>query len=298
MTRPTLRSAVPLILFLSMLGGCSEGERRSSSIAGDSATSIAAWRSDEVRFRVPGDSEIPGGVLGASIRRGRALLSATRDSLPDHVGNSLRCTSCHLDDGRRPNAIPWVGVYARFPQYRARNDALNLLTDRVNDCFERSMNGTPIAADGREMRDIVAYMAFLSRGYPVGGEIEGQGLVKMDPLAPDTVRGAQLFASSCAACHAADGHGTAAAPALWGERSYNIGAGMARLRTAASFIRYNMPYGNPTLTDQQAFDAAAYVNSHSRPDHPGKENDWPRGDAPPDAAYATKAGGSGERAQH
>jgi thiosulfate dehydrogenase len=67
---------------------------------------------------------------------------------------------------------------------------------------------------------------------------------------------------------------------------------MARLRTAASFIRHNMPYDLPgTLTDQQAFDVAAYVNSHPRPDLAGKENDWPNGDAPPDAAYPTRASG-------
>jgi thiosulfate dehydrogenase len=292
MNRPLLRSTA-LFILLGATAACRGREQRSSSVAGDSASSISAPNGEHASFRVPSDSEIPAGVLGASIRRGRALLNATRDSLPGHVGGNLRCTSCHLDDGRRANAIPFVGVYARFPQYRARNDALNLLTDRVNDCFERSMNGTPIAADGREMKDIVAYMAFLTRGYVVGGNVEGQGLAKMTPLVPDTARGARLFTSSCVACHGADGGGTAAAPALWGEESYNIGAGMARLRTAASFIRHNMPYGSPTLTDQQAFDVAAYVNSHSRPDYPGKENDWPRGNAPPDAAYATKAGGTG-----
>lgn len=242
-------------------------------------------------FRVPADSEIPDGALGASIRRGRALLAATRDSLPAHVGNGLRCTSCHLDDGRRAGAIPWVGVYARFPQYRSRNDRVNLLSDRINDCFVRSLNGTPLPADGRDVRDMIAYMAFLSRGYPVGAETEGQGLPGMEPLAGDTARGAALFAASCSTCHGVDGQGTQVAPALWGPRSYNIGAGMARVRTAASFIRHNMPFGDPNLTDQQAFDVAAYVNSRPRPDLAGKEDDWPRGDPPPDVAYPTRGAG-------
>jgi thiosulfate dehydrogenase len=296
MPRPTPISTA-LFFLLFALAGCRGRDQRSSSIAGDSTTAIPAPGADHAPFRVPGDAGIPAGVLGASIRRGRALLNATRDSLPGHVGNDLRCTSCHLDDGMRAGAIPLIGVYARFPQYRARNDSVNLLTDRINDCFERSLNGTPIAVDSPEMKDMVAYMAFLSQGYAIGSDVEGQGLAKMTPLSPDAARGALVFAGACVACHGAAGQGTTAAPPLWGEKSYNIGAGMARLRTAASFIRYNMPYGNPTLTDQQAFDVAAYVNSHSRPDFPGKVNDWPRGDAPPDAAYPTKAArrGSGPR---
>lgn len=237
----------------------------------------------------PRDSTIPPGVLGVSVRRGRAILTATRDSLPDHVGNRLRCASCHLDDGRRANAMPWLGVYARFPQYRSRNNTTNILEDRINDCFERSLNGKALRFESREMRDIIAYMAFLSRGVPVGSDVPGQGLPKLKPLPGDTVEGAKIFAANCTACHGAGGQGTTEAPPVWGPESYNIGAGMARVRTAASFIRHNMPFGNPNLTDQQAFDVATYINSRQRPDFRGKENDWPLGDEPPDVAYVTRA---------
>jgi thiosulfate dehydrogenase len=261
----------------------------------ESAAAEPARRDSVAAFRAPADSEIPPGVLGASVRRGRALLEHTGDSLPAHVGNALRCTSCHLDGGRRADAIPWVGVYARFPQYRARSAAVLSLEDRINDCLARSLDGAPLPYESRAMRDMVAYMAFLSRGVPVGREVRGQGLPRLTPLAADTIRGAQVYASTCVACHGVGGEGTPAAPPLWGPESYNIGAGMARLRTAASFIRHNMPYGNPTLTDQQAFDVAAYVNSRPRPDFAGKENDWPRGDAPPDVAYPTRASRGGPR---
>src|SRR5690606_36295780 len=120
----------------------------------------------------------------------------------------------------------------------------------------------------------------------------GQGLPDLAPLPGDTAHGAAVFTSTCVVCHGADGQGTPAAPALWGPESYNIGAGMARLRTAASFIRHNLPLGNPHLTDQQAFDVAAYINARPRPDYRGKENDRPRGNPPPDVAYPTKAGRS------
>jgi thiosulfate dehydrogenase len=224
-----------------------------------------------------------------SVTRGLALVTSTRDSLPRHVGNALRCTSCHLDEGRRANAIPWIGVTARYPQYRSRAGAVSTIEDRINGCFERSMNGSALPVDSRDMRDIVSYMTYLSRGAPAHGVVPGQGLPTMTPLVPDTAHGAKVYANRCVACHGPQGSGTPRAPALWGPQSYNIGAGMARLRTAASFIRHNMPYGNATLTDQQAFDVAAYIDSKPRPDLPGKAKDWPHGDAPPDVPYSTDA---------
>jgi thiosulfate dehydrogenase len=219
------------------------------------------------------------------------LLVATRDSLPAHVGNRLRCVSCHLDEGRRETGS-WVGVFARYPQYRARSANIETIEYRVNDCFRRSMNGTALDPAGRDMTDIVAYFAFLSHGTTVGPPAPQSGarLQQWAGFTADTAAGARLFATACAQCHGPNGEGTPAAPPVWGAASYNIGAGMARVRTAAEFIRRNMPFDQAgTLTDQQAFDVAAYVNAQSRPDYRGKEGDWPNGDPPPDVAYPTRA---------
>ncbi|MEP6905495.1 MAG: c-type cytochrome [Gemmatimonadales bacterium] len=241
-------------------------------------------------FRVPVESEIRDTVTLASTRRGRALIHSTRDSLPHNVGANLSCANCHVGDGTQANAMPLVGAYTRFPQFRARSGHVDLLEDRINDCFKRSMNGKALSADSRDMRDIVTYIAFLSRGYPPGSELKGQGVPKLEPLEGDTARGRQIFATTCVACHGADGNGSVAAPPLWGPRSYNIGAGMARVRSAAAFIHQVMPRDKPgTLTPQQAFDVATYINTRSRPDFPGKENDWPHGGTPPDVAYSTLA---------
>src|SRR2546430_3709455 len=119
---------------------------------------------------------MPSGPLGAAIQRRRALLVATRESLPGHVGNGLRCTSCHLDAGRRQAFGSWVGVYARYPQYRPRSATVETIEYRINDCFRRSMNGTPLAVDGAEMRDIVAYLSFLSRDLPIAPPPPGNRL--------------------------------------------------------------------------------------------------------------------------
>jgi thiosulfate dehydrogenase len=251
------------------------------------------------KFRVPADSEIPRDQVGISIRRGRAILAATRESLPDKVGNDLRCVSCHLDGGTRPDASPWIGVYSRFPQYRSRNGRVNVIEDRINDCFERSMNGKAIAVGSAEMNDLVAYFAFLSRGVAPPGDVPGQGFKKLDPLVPDTANGRAVFVAQCVRCHGADGKGVANPdstalprryPPVWGPRSFNIGAGMARLNTAAAFIHVAMPFDRPgTLSVRDAFDVAGYVIGQPRPDFRGKENDWPHGDPPSDVAYRTRA---------
>ena len=239
-----------------------------------------------VAFRVPDESEIKDSVVLASVRRGKALLAFTRDSLAGFVGNKLQCVSCHPDNGTRRNVMPWVGVYARFPQYRARVGGIQVIEDRINDCFKRSMNGKPLVPESRDMRDIIAYMAFLSSGYPVFAEVDGQSFPRVPPVEGDTVRGAATFVAKCSVCHGANGAGTDVFPALWGDGSYNIGAGMARVRTAAAFIKVAMPQTAPgTLTDQEAYDLAAYINSRPRPDFAGKELDWPNGDPPPDVAY-------------
>lgn len=264
---------------------CSDSSRQPSP-----RSAAAAAADSAIPFRLPAESEVKDTVTLASIRRGRALIHSTRDSLPQYVRANLNCASCHVADGTVASAMPLVGAYSRFPQYRGRSGKVDLLEDRINDCFLRSMNGKALDPKSQEMHDIVTYIAFLSRGYPPGREMRGQAVPKLDPLTGDTARGRQIFATTCVACHGADGSGSQVAPPLWGAKSFNIGAGMARVRNAAAFIHHLMPQDRPgTLTPQQAFDLATYINSRPRPDFPGKERDWPHGGAPPDVAYSTLA---------
>jgi thiosulfate dehydrogenase len=276
------------LLAAGVLAACTAAAGGPDSAAVRQAGS-AGW--DSTTWQAPSVAEIPDDSLGASIRRGLAILTNTRDSLRAYVGGNLSCTSCHLDEGRRPTAAPLTGVFARFPKYIDRSNAVIPLEDRVNYCFTRSLAGTRVPTDSREMQDIMAYLAFISRGVPVGAQTAAQGMPKMPALRGDSARGRAIFAQECARCHGLGGAGIPAlrAPALWGPESFSIGASMARQERAASFIRHNMPFDRPgTLTDQQAFDVAAYVVAQPRPDSPEKENDWPTGGAPDDTPYATK----------
>lgn len=275
-----------------LLAGCKTEPRASlpETTTSDTATLPDPTPVRRVAFRVPHESEITDTIVLASVRRGRAMMLHTRDSLPRHVGNKLACTSCHQQAGTVKGAIPWVGVYARFPQYRSRAGHTIVIEDRINDCFKRSLNGSALSTESRDMRDIVAYMSFLSSGYPVGAEVDGQASPPLTPIPADSTRGRLVFQGRCVRCHGQKGEGTVLAPPLWGPDSYNIGAGMSRLRTAAAFIKARMPQDSAgVLTEQEAFDVARFVNSHSRPDYRGKERDWPRGDPPPDVAYRTDA---------
>jgi thiosulfate dehydrogenase len=244
-----------------------------------------------VAFRVPELDEIADSATRLSVLRGSAILEATRDSLPRNVGNRLRCVSCHFSGGTARNAMPWVGVYARFPQYRARDGKVDLLEDRINDCFVRSLNGRALKSESRAMHDIVAYMAFLSLGVPAGASVDGQGLPKLVEMAGDTIRGEIVFTSQCSRCHGAAGQGSGVAPPLWGRMSYNNGAGMSRIGVLASFAHKLMPLDKPgTLSPQQAYDVASYLNSRPRPDYPARADDFPNGDTPDDLGYPLARG--------
>lgn len=244
-------------------------------------------------FNLPDEKAIPQGPIGEAIRLGQKILTQTPVYAKGYSGNALNCTICHLNGGRQQYASPWVGIWGVFPEYRARNAKVNALQDRINDCFQRSLNGKPLPYDSEEMHAILAYMHWLSEGVPTGIEVKGRGFAKISaPQAPDPAHGKQLYAEKCSVCHGADGqgqygpNGETLFPPLWGPKSFNIGARMARPNTAAAFIKATMPLGQGgTLSDQDAYDIAAYFTRQPRPDFADKDKDWPKGDKPKDAGY-------------
>ncbi len=251
----------------------------------------AMAQSNAPQLAAPPESSIPSGPKGAAIQEGKKILADTRKHLPKNVGNGLNCTNCHLGAGATANASPWVGIWGVFPEYRSRSAKVISLQERVNDCFQRSMNGRALPYDSAEMNAILSYMQWLSTNVPTGVSAKGRGFGSFDQkLKADASHGKQVYAAKCASCHAADGQGTKnpaggyAFPPLWGKDSFNDGAGMARSYTAAAFAKYNMPLGQGgTLSEQEALDVADYFTHQPRPVFPGKAKDWPKGDKPKDA---------------
>lgn len=258
--------------------------------ANDITVGGADAASGKPSIKMPDELTIPDDEYGAAVRRGLQLANHTYKELPNNVGNQLNCTSCHLGNGSEAYAAPWNNMPSIYPIYRSRAGRVNTIQERINGCFERSMNGKALVLDSYDMNAMASYMSWLSQDMPFGVSPEGRGFVKVNKeLEPNPETGKKLFAEKCSVCHGADGEGqynadgTYLYPAVAGDKSFNDGAGMARTYTAAAFIKGKMPFGQGnTLSDQEAVDIAAYFTHLPRPVKANKDKDWPNGDAPKD----------------
>jgi thiosulfate dehydrogenase len=227
------------------------------------------------------------------ITYGRDLIAHTQDyfgangTVKAAAINGLNCQSCHLEAGTKPFGNNYFAVESTYPQLRARSGAIETIPKRVNDCFERSLNGQALDTSSLEMKAIVAYMHWLGIGVPKGEKPKGTGLLEIPFLqrAADPVKGQLVYTNKCASCHGADGQGLPMPdspreyPPLWGDKSYNEAAGLFRLSRFAAYVKANMPFGatyqNPQLSDEESWDVAAFVNTQARPKHPFLQTDWP-----------------------
>lgn len=246
-----IRAALAVLLLAAGLAACAPGARSRPQAAS------------------PAPLPTGTGAYADILRYGRELMQRTPAMLPKNVGAAMSCEACHIDAGTRQHVLSLIGAYAAFPQWNARAKRIITVQDRLAECFLYSMNGTPPAYTSREMEALTTYIAWLSRGTPVGERPPGQAPPAFDPPhPPDPAVGAQVYAQRCVACHGADGAGKPGTfPPLWGPRSFNDGAGMHRLNMMARFVRYAMPFGSTpnTLTAQEAYDVASFVLRHARP---------------------------------
>jgi thiosulfate dehydrogenase len=223
--------------------------------------------------QVPNSIEPVDGMLANTIQLGEAIVknTTTHPLSKNYVGNSLNCTSCHLDNGRHPKAGTFLGTATAYPAWSPRESRVITLEDRVLNCFMRSCNGTRPPLGSEVSVAVTAYITSLSQGLPlkmnpkrpIGPRAFKQLSMKVDQA--DTKRGALLYASRCAECHQDDGQGNKDNPPVWGERSYNDGAGLSSVANLAAWLKVAMPLDDTDLTDQQALDIAAFVNSQKRP---------------------------------
>jgi thiosulfate dehydrogenase len=201
--------------------------------------------------------------------------------------NGMNCQNCHLDAGTKIFGNNYSAVASTYPKYRARSGGIESIQKRVNDCFERSLNGQALDTASQEMNAIVAYIKFLGKDVAKGKKPAGSGLKDLAFLnrAADPGKGKIVYTEKCQSCHQANGQGLMKGdgseytyPSLWGNNSYNNAAGLYRLSNFAKFVKCNMPQGachnNTQLSDEEAWDVAAFVNSQPRPEK-DISKDWP-----------------------
>lgn len=270
-----MKTTLVLLSSLLVVTGTSIGQER------DHQFELPDTSGKAPKFAPPPESAIPDDQFGNAVRLGRDLFINTQQLRGKYVGNGMNCVNCHVDAGRRADSAPLWAAYTMYPAYRSKNDRVNTLEERIQGCFRYSMNGKPPPSGSEALTAILTYHYWLAKGAPTGVALAGRGYPKLDKpdKKPDIRRGQQVYQAQCAICHADNGQGRKAEsqyvfPPLWGEDSFNWGAGMHRINTAANFIHANMPLGKPyTLSKQQAWDVAAYINSHERPQDPRNEGD-------------------------
>jgi thiosulfate dehydrogenase len=250
-----------------------------------SEDSIAYWIAPDI-------STISDTNKKAQVEYGKELIAHTAKYLGPNgtvlkISNGMNCQNCHLQAGTVIYGNNYGSVASLYPKFRARSGGIEDIYKRVNDCIERSLNGSALDTAGKEMQAIVAYIKFIGSNVEKGKKAVGSGFKDLAFLdrAADPVKGLTVYTAKCQSCHYANGEGVFNAdkteytyPALWGNNSFNDGAGLYRISNFAKYVKYNMPQGtsykSPQLTDEEAWDVAAFVVSQKRP-HINVPADWP-----------------------
>ena len=226
------------------------------------------------------------------IRYGKDLIDNTSKYFGPHgsvasITNGLNCQNCHRESGTKLYTNNFLMVASTYPKFRERSGRLESVEWRVNECMQRSLNGEPLDSLSKEMRAMVAYIKWTGKNVKKNVKSEGAESKEVSFLerASNPLAGAKIFTAKCSSCHGKNGEGiifhdssSYINPPLWGDHSYAVSAGMYRISKLASFIKNNMPsgatYTNPQLSDDEAWDVAAYINSQP---HPKKmfTSDWP-----------------------
>lgn len=244
------------------------------------------------KWKAPDTSQLGHTPQDELIRYGRNLILHTANFFGPkgsiaHVSNGMNCENCHIEAGTRIWGNNFSMVATTYPLYRNRSGKIETVEMRINDCFERSLNGKKLPDTTKEMKALVAYIKWVGKDVKNGNKTKGSGIEKLPFLnrTADTIKGRIVYITICQRCHGKNGEGKLADsrreylyPPLWGRNSYNVGAGMYQLSKFAGYIRNNMPFGTtftkPQLTVEQAWDVAAFVNSKPRP-LKNLNNDWP-----------------------
>ena len=286
------------LLAIVAAGSCSRAKAPAGPLVSAKTTMVTAW---QIPLDPTKDASLTDTRMAEQVRWGYRIFTDTPREAARFTGGKVACSNCHLNAGQRERALALVGVAGMFPEYNNRAARLISLPDRIVDCFLRSENGTARPEElpttsSKEVLAVASYITWLAKGYAVGhnpawrnkNTIAADALIPIDKL--DRAKGEAIYGERCTSCHGLDGQGVQIgdkkAGPLWGEHSWNDGAGAARVYTLAGIIRYTMPYLDPgSLTDEEAQQVAAFITSQPRPRFPFKERDYVGGKVPVDAVY-------------
>lgn len=304
------------IAYLNPVLFTSSGKEEKATASSSVPSAPVAPDPNEGLWKAPDVATLEGNPDKEKILYGKDLVAMTAEyfgpngKVKKNATNGMNCQNCHLDAGTRPFGNNYGSVASTYPKYRARSGTEEDIYKRINDCFERSLNGEPLRKDSKEMEAMAAYINWLGKDVPRGEKAAGSGLKDLAYLdrAADPQKGKLAYEAKCQSCHMANGEGqlnpekTAYSfPPLWGPNSYNDGAGLYRISNFAKYIKYNMPLGathsNSMLSDEEAWDIAAFVNSQPRPKK-DISKDWPKiEEKPVDHPFGPFADGFDEK-QH
>lgn len=262
----------------------------SSTIHKENQSATIALKND---FWTPPDTNLIEKEKDATlIKYGRQLIANTSyffgpSGISNSTSNGMNCQNCHLDAGTKIFGNNYSAVASTYPKFRGRSGSIETIEKRVNDCFERSLNGIALDENSSEMKAIVSYIKWVGQNVSKGESPKGSGLMNISFIdrPADPEKGRIFYKQKCTVCHGENGQGIKnesgkayAFPPLWGDNSYNTGAGLFRLSRFAGYIKANMPLGathlTPQLSDEECWDIAAYVNSLPRPQK-DLSDDWP-----------------------
>lgn len=279
--------AIPFILYYSARPAKPD-ETKTADAASAEAPKVAA----SIYWMAPEITGITDPKQKEQVEYGKELIVHTSKYLGPNgsvlkMSNGLNCQNCHLQAGTAVFGNNYGSVASMYPKLRARSGSVENIYKRVNDCFERSLNGKALDTASKEMQAMVSYINFVGSNVAKGKKAEGSGFKDLAFLdrAADPKLGQAIYTAKCQSCHQQNGEGVFNAdkteytfPALWGKNSFNDGAGLYRISNFAKYIKYNMPQGvtheNPQLTDEEAWDVSAFVLTQNRP-HINTPKDWP-----------------------
>ncbi len=279
--------AMPFILFYKGQPAKPETEIQNTVTSAEAVKTAATkyWAAPEI-------SAVTDAKQKEQLEYGKELIAHTAKYLGPNgsvqkISNGLNCQNCHLQAGTAVFGNNYGSVASLYPKFRPRSGSVEDIYKRVNDCFERSLNGKALSNTGKEMQAIVSYINFVGSNVEKGKKAEGSGFKELAFLdrAADPEKGMTVYTTKCQSCHQANGEGVFNAdkteyiyPALWGSNSFNDGAGLYRISNFAKYVKYNMPQGvthvSTQLADEEAWDVAAYIISQTRP-HINVPKDWP-----------------------